>query len=68
MSAIKNICLKLKLNYAETAGELFRPNDRSLSAKTVRTFMDRGCYVVSVTDSYGRALGFLDQSRYFSYK
>jgi hypothetical protein len=24
--------------------------------------------VVSVTDSYGRILGFLDRSRYFSYK
>jgi hypothetical protein len=27
-----------------------------------------GCHVVSVTDPYGRILGFLDKSRYFSIK
>jgi hypothetical protein len=32
------------------------------------TFADRGCHVVSVTDPYGRILGFLDRSRYFSIK
>jgi hypothetical protein len=31
-------------------------------------FADRGCHVVSVTDAYGRILGFLDRSRYFSYQ
>jgi hypothetical protein len=29
-------------------------------------FADRGCHLVSVTDPYGRILGFLDRSRYFS--
>jgi hypothetical protein len=29
-------------------------------------FADRVCHVVSVTDPYGRILGFLDRSRYFS--
>jgi hypothetical protein len=29
------------------------------------TFADRGLHVVSVTDPYGRILGFLDRSRYF---
>jgi hypothetical protein len=29
---------------------------------------DRGCHVVSVTDPYGRILGFLDRIRYFSIK
>jgi hypothetical protein len=29
---------------------------------------DRGCHVVSVTDPYGRILGFIDRSRYFSLK
>jgi hypothetical protein len=33
-----------------------------------RLFADRGCHVVSVTDPYGRILGFLDRSRYFSIK
>jgi hypothetical protein len=32
------------------------------------TCADRGCHVVSVTDPYGRILGFLDRSRYFSTK
>jgi hypothetical protein len=31
-------------------------------------FAERGCHVVSVTDSSGRILGFLDRSRYFSIK
>jgi hypothetical protein len=32
------------------------------------TFADRGCHVVSVTDPYGRILGFLDRRQYFSIK
>jgi CBS-domain-containing membrane protein len=28
----------------------------------VPAFADRGCHVISVTDLYGRILGFLDQS------
>jgi hypothetical protein len=35
--------------------------NRRLSAKLVPTSVDRGCHVVSVTDPYGRTLGFLDQ-------
>jgi hypothetical protein len=31
-------------------------------------FADRGCHVVSVKNPYGRILGFLDRSRYFSIK
>jgi hypothetical protein len=34
----------------------------------VPTFANRGCHVVSVTDSYGRILHFLDQSCYFSFQ
>jgi hypothetical protein len=30
--------------------------------------VDRGCCVVSETDSYGRILGFLDWSCYFFFK
>jgi hypothetical protein len=41
--------------------ELYLPSDRRLSAKLVPTFADRGCYVVSVTDPYGRILEFLDR-------
>jgi hypothetical protein len=46
--------------WPECAIELYRPSDRRLSAKLMPTFTDRRCHVVSVTDSYGRILGFLD--------
>jgi hypothetical protein len=36
----------------ESTSELYRPSDRRLSAKLARTFSDRGCHVVSVTDPY----------------
>jgi hypothetical protein len=52
--------------WLESASELYRPSDRRLSLKLVPTFADRGCHVVSVTDPYGRILGFLDRNRYFS--
>jgi hypothetical protein len=35
-----------------------------MSAKLVPPFADRGCHVVSMTDPYGRNLGFLDQVKY----
>jgi hypothetical protein len=54
--------------WSESASELYRPSDRRLSEKLVPTFADRGCHVVSVTDPYGRILGFLDRNRYFSIK
>jgi CBS-domain-containing membrane protein len=54
--------------WPESASELYRPSDRRMSAKLVPTFSDRRCHVVSVTDPYGRILGFLDRSRYFSIK
>jgi hypothetical protein len=57
-----------KTPWPESASELYRPNDRRLSAKLVTTFADRGSHVVSVTDPCGRILGFLDRSRYFFFK
>jgi hypothetical protein len=54
--------------WSEPASELYRPSDRRLSAKLAPTFADRGCHVVIVTDPYGRILGFLGRSRYFSSK
>jgi hypothetical protein len=44
------------------------PTERQLLAGVVPTFADRGCHVVSVTDPYGRILGFLDRSRYFFFQ
>jgi hypothetical protein len=48
--------------------ELYQPSYCRLLAKLVPTFEDRGCHVVSVTDSYCCILGFLDRSWYFSFK
>jgi hypothetical protein len=59
---------KTKTPWPESANELYRPSDRRLSTKIVSTYADRGSHVVSVTDPYGRSLGFPDQSRYFSFK
>jgi hypothetical protein len=52
--------------WSEFASELYRPRDRRWSAKLVQTYADRGCHVVSVTDPFGRILGFLDRSRYLN--
>jgi hypothetical protein len=43
--------------------------DRATAAcRRCQLFADRGCHMVSVTYPYGRILGFLDRSRYFSTK
>jgi hypothetical protein len=47
---------------------LYRPRDCLLSAKLVTTFADRVYHVVRATDLYCHILGFLDHSRYFSFK
>jgi hypothetical protein len=59
---------KKKTLWSESASELYRPSDRSLSAKLLPTFGDKGCHVVSVTDPYGCIFDFLDRSRHFSIK
>jgi hypothetical protein len=51
-----------------SASELYRPSDRRLSAKVLRTFTDRECHVVSARDSHGRILGFLERSRYYFFQ
>jgi hypothetical protein len=60
--------IKKKTPWSESASELYRPSDRSLSEKLLPTYADRRWHVVSVTDPSGRILGFLDRSRYFSIK
>jgi hypothetical protein len=60
---------KTKLNsVASVRSELYRPNDHRLSAKLLPTLAVRRCHVVSVTDLYGRILGFLHRSRYFFFQ
>jgi hypothetical protein len=45
------------------------PTERPpLVGEVIANFVDRECHVVGVTDPYGRILGFLDRSRYFSIK
>jgi hypothetical protein len=44
------------------------PSDWRLSAKLAPTFANSCCHVVSMTDPYGRILGFLDRSRYFFFQ
>jgi hypothetical protein len=56
---------KKKTPWPKSASELYRQNNCLLSAKLVPTFANRGCHVVSVTDPYGRILGFLARRRYF---
>jgi hypothetical protein len=51
--------------WPESASKLYRQSYRRLSVNLLPNFADRGCHVVSVTDPYGRILGFLDRSRYF---
>jgi hypothetical protein len=48
-----------KTPWPKCGSQLYRPSDRRLLAKLVPTFADRGCHVVSVTDPFGRILGFL---------
>jgi hypothetical protein len=51
--------------WPEFENELYRPSYHLLLAKLVPTFVNRGCHMVSVTDPYGRILGFLDRRRQF---
>jgi hypothetical protein len=39
-----------------------------VSEVSANFFADRGCHVVSVTNPYGRILGFLDRNRYFFFQ
>jgi hypothetical protein len=52
--------IQYKTSWLEPESELYRLRDRRLSEKLVPTFADRGCYVVSLTDPYGRILDFLE--------
>jgi hypothetical protein len=54
--------------WPESESELYRSSDRRLSSKSMPTFVNRGCHVVSVTDPYGSILGFLDPNCYFFFQ
>jgi hypothetical protein len=58
---VESKAVKLNLNpWPESASELYRPSNRSLSVKLVPTLAYRECHVVSVTDPYGSNLDFLE--------
>jgi CBS-domain-containing membrane protein len=59
---------KTKLRGLSPRANQYRPSTRSLSARLMPTFADRGCHVVGVTEPYGRIIGFLDRSRYFFFQ
>jgi hypothetical protein len=60
---------KTKLNSVSWVRERSIPNElRRLSTQLVPIFVDRGCLVVSVTDTYDHILGFLDRRRYFFFE
>jgi hypothetical protein len=67
---IRKNYLKKKLNSIVWVRERTIPTERPpLVAEIIANFfVDRGCHMVSVTDTYCRILGFLDRSRYFSIK
>jgi hypothetical protein len=68
VNLLYNLFSRKKPLWPESMSELYQPSDRRLSEKLVPTFADRGCHVVSVTDPYGRILGFLDRHPNFSFK
>jgi hypothetical protein len=60
------ICTK-QTNSVASVRKRTIPTERPplVSEVSANFFADRGCHVVSVTNPYGRVLGFLDRSRYY---
>jgi hypothetical protein len=53
---------------SESVSKLYQLSVRCLLANLVKTFVHRGCRVVSVMDPYGRILYFIEPSRYIFFK
>jgi hypothetical protein len=64
----KSSLIDRRTPWSQSASELCRPSDCRLSTKLVPIFADRGCCVLSATDTHGRVLGFLDRSRYYFFQ
>jgi hypothetical protein len=57
--------------YTKKNSETWAPRDRIIPTERpplVGEVSDNFCHVVSVTDPYGRILGFLDRSRYYLFQ
>jgi hypothetical protein len=59
---------KLKLHGLSPLANYTDREARRLLTKLLSTVADRGCHAISVTNPYGRNLGFLDRSRYFLFQ
>ncbi|CAG2059371.1 unnamed protein product, partial [Timema podura] len=57
--------LNLKTPWHKPTSELCQPNDHRMLTKTMPTFGERGCQLVSTTKPLAAVLSFLDRSRYF---
>jgi hypothetical protein len=70
--SIDNLIIQIKANNKlRGLSPLANYTDRATAAcrrSHCQLFADRGCHVVGVTDPYGRIIGFLDRSLYFSIK
>jgi hypothetical protein len=67
--------LSFRLIFLKTELRGLSPNERTVPTErspfvgeVSAKFADRGCQAVSVTDPYGRILGFLDRDRYFFFQ
>jgi hypothetical protein len=62
MNILKHRCICMYVmsisELYNSVSELYQPSDCRLLTKLVPTFTDRGCCMVSTTDSYGHILGF----------
>jgi hypothetical protein len=61
---VTNICNSVALVLERT---LLTERPPHIGEVTANVSADRGCRVVNATDPYGCFLGFLDQSRYYSF-
>jgi hypothetical protein len=61
-------CIDAWIEWKKKLRDLSPLSDCCMSAKLESTFADIRCHVVSVTDPYGRILGFLDWSCYFFFQ
>jgi hypothetical protein len=67
-SAVKIQALVKKLHGLSPRTNYTDQATAACQRRDCQVFEDRECHVVGVTDSYGRILGFLDSTRYFSIK
>jgi hypothetical protein len=68
VAAINNSLGHLKLHDLSPRANYTDRETAACQRSDCQLFADRECHVVSVTDPYGRILGFIDRSLYFPIK